>query len=393
VLTTEQPNLRAALAHIINTGDIESAWRAIAALQRFWDMSGQRREAHEWIQRTLAIKDPPASPAAVAGLAAASLILQAFDSRAAFELAERAAQLAAGSDDDLVRGQAALALGMSREWVEPELVLPALHEALTRFGDGHLWECAVTMQSLAMTCGELGEALHWARQSVTLFRRVGDHMYAANTLFIMAQRSIYAGVGDDEVHEWLTESRTLAEAAGSVADQTHATVGFAQLAWLRGEHDYAAQLMGECLSTLRRLGDQRCTGRALYILGERAMEQRELPLAEELLRGSVDAIALAGQSFVLVSALEALAAVFAAQGRQRSAAVLLGTASRTRESAKAHMRAMEPPNEKLRQSLEKLMGAADFDAAYAEGAELSPTQALQVASSDQCDDPKPAGRH
>jgi predicted ATPase len=54
-LTTEQPNLRVALAHSITTGDIESAWRSVAALQRFWELTGQRREAHEWIQQALAI--------------------------------------------------------------------------------------------------------------------------------------------------------------------------------------------------------------------------------------------------------------------------------------------------------------------------------------------------
>ena len=121
----------------------------------------------------------------------------------------------------------------------------------------------------------------------------------------MAQRSIHAGIADDEVHQWLIESRTLAEAAGSEEDQVHAIVGFGQLAWLRGDHDGAAQLMAECLPTLRRRGDQRCTGRALHILGERAREQRQLARAEELLRGSVAAIVLAGQSIVLVNALEA----------------------------------------------------------------------------------------
>jgi predicted ATPase/DNA-binding CsgD family transcriptional regulator len=383
LLTTEQPNLRAALAHTITTGDIESAWRSVAALQRFWDMSGQRREAHEWIQRTLAINDPPATPAAVAGLAAASLILQASDSRVAFDLARQAEQLVAGLEDNVARGLAALAVGMGAVWVQPELVLPALNEALTRFGDRHPWECAVTMQGLAITSSELAEALRWGRASVALFRRVGDHMYAANTLFIMAQWSIYAGIADDEVHEWLTESRTLAEAAGSVSDQAHATVGFAQLEWLRGDHDHAALLMAECLSTLRRLGDQRCTGRALHILGEQAMEQDELARAEELLRGSVEATALAGQSFVLVSALEALAAALLTQGGLRGAAILLGTANRTRESARAHMRPIEALNEELRRSLEELMGAADFDAAYSEGEDLSPTQALGAASSDQ----------
>src|SRR5712691_2284630 len=98
-LTTEQPNLRAALAHSITAGDIESAWRSVAALQRFWELTGQRREAHEWIQQALAFSDPPATPAAVAGLAAASMILHPSDTRAAFELAQQAARLAADLDD------------------------------------------------------------------------------------------------------------------------------------------------------------------------------------------------------------------------------------------------------------------------------------------------------
>jgi predicted ATPase/DNA-binding CsgD family transcriptional regulator len=388
-LATEQPNLRAALAHSTTTCDAESAWRLVAALQRFWDITGQRREAQEWIQRALAISDPPATRAAVAGLAAASMILQPADARAAFGLARQAAQLAAGLDD-LTRAKAALAVGMSAVWVQPELTAPALHDALARFGADHPWECAVTMQCLANTSSGLAGALDWGRESVALFRQVGDHMYAANTLFIMAQRSIYAGIGDDEVHEWLTESQALAEASGSDEDQVHATVGFGQLAWLRGDHDRAARLMEKCLPALRRLGDQRCTGRALHILGERAREQRQLARAEELLHGSVAAIAMAGQSIVLVSALEALAAVFAAQGRPRHAAALLGAAHTARESASAHMRPARPPDEELRRSLARVLGTAAFDAAYGEGKQLPPVQALQAASPGHRDNSRPA---
>jgi predicted ATPase/DNA-binding CsgD family transcriptional regulator len=377
-LTIEQPNLRAALAHSITTGDMESAWRSITTLQRFWEITGQRREAHEWIQRALAIGDPTATPVAVAGLAAASTILQPSDSRAAFDLAKHAAQLATRLDD-LTRARAAHAVGIGAMWVQPELVLPALHEALARFGDDHPWESARTMQSLAQASSDLTDARRWARKSVALFRTVGDHMYAANTLFIIAQRSMYAGIADDEVHVWLTESQALAEAAGSEEDQVHATVGFGQLTWLRGDHDRAAQLMEECLPTLRRRGDQRCAGRALYMLGERAHEQRQLARAEELLGASVEAVALAGQSFVLVSALEALAAVFFAQGRPRRAAVLLGTAHTARESASAHMRPIQPPDEELRRSVVRALGISAFDTAHGEGERLSPTQALQFA--------------
>jgi predicted ATPase/DNA-binding CsgD family transcriptional regulator len=376
-LSTEQPNLRAALAHSIAAGEVEHAWRWIAALQRFWESSGQRNEAHDWIQQAQAIGDPPATPGAVAGLAAASTIMQPADSRAALDLAQHAVRLAAGLDD-VTRARAARAVGTSATWVEPELMLPALREALARFGDGQPWERTLTMHCLARASDDLTEALRWGRQSVTLFRSCGDHLYAANTLFIMAQRAVYAGVADDEVHGWLTESRALAEAAGSEEDRVHATVGFGLLAWQRGEHDHAARLMQQCLPILRRLGDRRCTGRALHILGERAHQQGHPARAEELLRASVEAVALAGQSIVLVNALEALAAAVCAQDRPHAAAVLLGTAHFARASAGTHMPLSRPPDGELRRSLLKILGTASFDTAHAEGERLSPAQTLQA---------------
>jgi predicted ATPase/DNA-binding CsgD family transcriptional regulator len=389
-LAAEQPNLRASLAHSIDAGDIESAWRTVAALERFWDVSGQRREAHEWIQRTLALGDAPATPPAVAGLAAASSILHPVDARVAFDLARQAEQLAAGLDD-LTRAKAARAVGMSATWVEPQRVRPALQEALAGLGDDHPWERALTMQGLASTSGALSEALHWGRDSVALFRSVGDQMYAANTLFIMAQRALYAGIADDQVHGWLTDSRALAEAAGSEGDMLHATVGFGQLTWVRGDHDRAAAIMEECLPALRRLGDRRCTGRALYMLGVQAHQKRQLDRAEELLRASIDAVAVAGQTFVLVWALEALAAVFATQRRPRSAAVLLGAAHTARQSASEHMRPIPPPNE-LHHTLVQDLGAAAFNTAHREGVLLSPAEALRFAPLDEPDNSRPSRR-
>jgi predicted ATPase/DNA-binding CsgD family transcriptional regulator len=387
-LTAEQPNLRAALANRIDAGDIDSAWRSVAALQRFWDVTGQRREAHEWIQRTLAIGDPPATPTAVAGLAAASAILHPLDVRAAFDFAQQAEQLAAALDD-VTRAKAARAVGMSATWVQPELARSALRAAPTGFGDDHPWESALTMQGLVSASGALSEALQWGRDGVALFRSVGDHMYAANTLFMMAQRSIQAGIGDDEVQGWLAESSALAEAAGSEGDTLHATVGFAQLAWVRGDHDRAADLMEGCLPALRRLGDRRCAGRALFVLGDRARVKGNLVRAEELLRASVEAVALAGQSFVLVWALEALAAVSSAQCKPRTAAVLLGTAHSARESTTAHMRPVQPSDQELRRTLQRVLGTPAFDRAHSEGKRLSPTEALRLAPFDETDNSSP----
>src|SRR4029453_8980953 len=129
-----------------------------------WDGTGQRREAHEWIQRTLAWGEPPATPGAVAGLAAASSLLQPWDDQAALELAQWAAQLASQLGDT-ERARAAAAVGMAAPYgTRPELALPALHQALALFGNEHPWERARALQSLALATAEPAEALGWARE-------------------------------------------------------------------------------------------------------------------------------------------------------------------------------------------------------------------------------------
>ncbi|MFF5232784.1 ATP-binding protein, partial [Dactylosporangium sp. NPDC000521] len=377
-VSTEQPNVRAAFSYSVDTGDTESAWRWIAALERFWDLAGQRREAQEWIQRTLAAGEPSATPAAVAGLAAASAVLHPSDAGTAFDLAERAQRLAAGHDP-LTRAVAARAVGMCSTWIRPELSRPALRDALEGFPEDREWDRALTMQGLVLGSRALSEALQWGRDSVTLFRRAGDHVYAANTLFMMAQRAMAAGVADDDIHAWLTQSRAMAEAADSEADIVHADVGLAQWAFVRGSSARAAELMRDVLPALRRLGDRRCAGRALFVLGEHARLTGDLPRAGELLRGCAEAVLVAGQSVVLVQSLEALAALAAAQDRPRAAAVLLGTAQRQRESSGPHLRPSKPADEDLHHALATTLGRPAFDTAYAEGRDLTPADALRRA--------------
>jgi len=378
-LTAEQPNLRAGLGYSLAARDVDACWRWIAALQRFWDTTGQRPEAWTWIERVLALGEPTASATTVAGLAAASTTRQASDARASYELARRAERLAVDLDD-LARARAGRAVAMGSIWVRPDLTLPALQDALARLGEDQPWERALTMQNLAQATADPAESQEWGRASVALFRAVGDQTYAANTLFIMAQRAIYAGVADSEVDTWLAESQALAEASGSNEDIVHAQVGLGQLAWLRGDHAEAATIMRDCLPTLRRLGDQRCTGRALYVLGARAHEESQPAQAQELLTASIQATLLAGQSYVLVNALEALADAVLALGRPEHAAVLLGTARAQRESPDTHLRPPTPPDKTLVTSLVDELGDEGFAAAVAVGQQLPPLDALRRTS-------------
>ncbi len=143
------------------------------------------------------------------------------------------------------------------------------------------------------------------------------------------------------------------------------------------------ELLEECVPIMRRLGDQRCTGRGLHLLGERAREQQQFARAEELLRGSVEAAEPAGEGTVVVDALEALAAVLAAGDRQREAAVLVGAADARRGSASSSRRPPQPADENLRRSLVRALGRSAFDEVHTEGRSLSLTEALPVTTSAQ----------
>jgi predicted ATPase/DNA-binding CsgD family transcriptional regulator len=376
-LAMEQPNLRAALAYSTGAGDIEAALRWIAALERFWDMTGQLHEAREWIQRTLTIGEPPATRTAVAGLAAASMILSTLRSATALDPARRAAQLAAGLDD-LSRARAALAIGYT---AKPDDARPALLQALAGLGEDHPWERALTMQWLSRNSDAHSEAIQWGRDSAAMFLRVGDHALASNTLSVMAMTSLQAGIANDEVHQWLTQCQALAQAAGTQQEIAHATVGFATFAWVRGDHDRSAELMLACLPTLRRLGDLRCISRAVFMLGDHARVTGQLARAEELLRTSVESLAT-GPSTELAWALHALAAVFSEQGRPHSAAVVLGTAHHTRTS---FFGPGQPSRDELHRLLVRALGASAFDDAHRRGENLTPIDVLRLAPLDESD--------
>ncbi|MEV0283165.1 MULTISPECIES: LuxR C-terminal-related transcriptional regulator [unclassified Kribbella] len=373
-LTAEQANLRTAMA---TCDDVETAWHWVATLQRFWDITGQHVEAQNWIRKAQGLGDPPATPRAVAGLAAASALQHSADAQGSFALAQQAVQLAAGLDN-LTRAVAARELGLGAMWVRPELMLPSLEKALELLDDDHPWEQALVMQGIGQAHTELSETVRWGHRSVALFREVGDLSFAANGLYLMAQRAMFAGVTTSEVDEWLTESRQLAETVDSDEDRAHASVAFGQLAWLRGDHEGGAELMDGCLPTLRRLGDRRCAGRALFLLGEWSFEQHDLATAAKQLAGSVEAVAQAGQSVILVRALDALAAVLAAQGHARQAAMVLGTAADARQSAGGPMLHDEPPDEELRTSLLDALGEAAFVTAHSEGSRVGALQVLRL---------------
>lgn len=307
-LAAEQANLRAALAWSVQAGQIDTALRLLSALALYWDDSGQRREAADWIDQILAAGDLPPTPAGVDALAAASVLLQASDVEQAGRLARTAAELAQRLGDR-ERAVAALALGWASAYQgRGGAAVTALGRALAFFdAQAHPWERASTLQGLALATADLDQAIAYAQQAAVLFQHVDDRSRYANTLYTMADGALNAGVRLDDAHTWLEHSLQVSQAAGTEHDRVHALLGLARLAWQRDSLAEAQHLLDECLPTLRRLGDQRCTGRSLQMLGELAARSGHTTLAGELLRQSLQAAEPAADEQTLAQARRALA--------------------------------------------------------------------------------------
>lgn len=304
-LAADEANLLAALVWVIERGDQTTALRWLSALATYWDDTGQRQEAGEWIRKTLALGDPPATSASVTALADASFLLLASDVERGLALAEvaveRARELEPGD-----RATANLALGWALAYNGRRGEATAALRGSLTYGDGHPWHRATGLQGLALATDDLDVAIGHAREAVSLFRHLGDRRRLANALYTMADGALNAGRRLDEARTWLDESLALSRAMGSDHDLAHAQLGHARLGLMCDQPQEVERLLDECMPALRRLGDCRCTGRALCMLGELAVGRGDHARATDLLTESVQAAGPSGDDEILRRAQQAL---------------------------------------------------------------------------------------
>jgi predicted ATPase/DNA-binding SARP family transcriptional activator len=307
-LTVEHPNLRAALAYSIDTASVTLSVDLISALALFWDHTGYRHEAMDSIRRVFDADPLPASPATVSALCDASSLLQSFDLDHAHRLAMMASQMGCTFGEH-EQAQASLALGYTLAYLgRADEAIAQLRHAVAHFNEEtHPWERGTAFEGLLLATPSLDHAIADAEDGARLFRRAGDRYRLANMLYCMANRALIAGERLDEAQSWLEESLHLSHETGSKHDRVHALLGLARLAWRRGHEARVETLIDECLPVLRRLGDQRCIGRALFVLGDLARQRGDSAAATELLRSSIQAAEPVADRVTLDSARRSLA--------------------------------------------------------------------------------------
>jgi tetratricopeptide (TPR) repeat protein len=354
---SEDANLRAAL--MWSTADEEQpvlaaerhdlGLRLCGALAWYWVERGQLEEGRAWAEQLLE-RGQPDDHSATRGMAqhAAGLLAWAQgDVAAAADWAEAAVANVEEHGDALQLALARSTLGMVRmSEGDPEAARPLLEESrivLHQHGESLYEAYTQCYQARAAAMGgDLAEAQRLAEGSLALFEQLGEPVGRAMAQGVLGAAAMARG-------DYAAAVARFAEGLPSM----RASLGLGGPFWL-------AQFLVEA-------------GRAWLGQGDGEQAQRLFAESLGLWRdiGRPDGIALA---------MSGLAEVAAAGGQARRAARLLGAAQALRSvPVAARTLHLPAPSDRAAVAARAALGAEAFEAALAEGAALSPEQAVAEA--------------
>ena len=343
-LEREQHNLRAALATMLEHGDIAEMLRLTVALSTFWRYRGLYHEARRWLEAALA----PGADAPVALRAAAAVEAGSY----------------AQEQGDFDRAEV------------------LLNQALTDAGDGgdralvseileDLGYNAVYRADYVRADARYAEALDVARS-------VGSPVAIAARLGSMSLGRLLLG-NVAEATALIGESVALTRGTGDQARLSHHLyfLGFGAL-W-SGDITRAVAAADECLALAQESGDD-LLAPAYQLLGYIALEHGEFAQGRASFGAALPLYRAIGNPMAVAECLEGMGGVAAAEGRPSHAARLLGAANRLRDSIRAPV---PPPRiERIERTLALIhagLGDDAFASAWADGAALTSDAAIAAA--------------
>jgi ATP/maltotriose-dependent transcriptional regulator MalT len=213
---------------------------------------------------------------------------------------------------------------------------------------------------------------------VTLWREVGDEQGLAQALRFLS--GSYESRGD------YAAARPLAEESVDLFREgedrfglgiTLSRLGITALA--QGDDAAARAALEEGVEICRELDDDWALGLALRNLGIGAMRQGDFEHAVARLEESLDVLGNKGNPLYMQN-LELLAAAVSMRGDHRQAASLFGTAEALREAVGAFVLPLyRAEYDRGLATAREGLDEATFSAAYSEGRNLSPEQAIEYA--------------
>ena len=231
--------------------------------------------------------------------------------------------------------------------------------------------------SAELRLGNADRAQELADQAVAAARAVGDDWQEGLALGTSAAAAARQG----RIRE---AQRGYEAALDSLRDNNrwgaaHILYGLATLAAERGDQEASLGYFSDALEIFRELAARPEIARCLAGLGRLAMTQQDAALARSRLTESLQLSRATGQRLAVARGLEAFAQLSACQGQHARAARLAGAAQAFR-SAIGAWPASGARLDKLLEPTRKLLGEQAANALLADGAAMTPEEAVRYAT-------------
>ena len=389
-LDQEHGNLRAALGWFLDQGDaaqnIEKSLRLGAALRSFWMVRGYYSEGRNFLEQALARSEGIKKAVRAKGLwAAATMTNFERDYDLSEALSKKCLDLYRELEDRRGVAYALYYLGGASAG-RGDLVAARKHfeEALALRREGNnKHDIAWSLNALASVVSEQGEydnAFVMLEESLTLFRELGNIRGIALSLLGLAW-VLFLSQGDTaRIPLLLEEGGALRKELDDKPSIANSFLLSGEIALSRGDAVMARSLAHESVVLVREIGDRLNTSRSLAFLAKviafqgdqaaRAMFEESLVLAET-----------ESSKRHITSALEGLAGVLASQGEHVWAARLWGSAEARRDEMGTPIAPVyRAEYERSITAVRSKLGDKTFIAAWAEGRNMTPEQALTTQS-------------
>jgi predicted ATPase/transcriptional regulator with XRE-family HTH domain len=333
-LEAEHDNLRAALAYLVERGEVEPALRLGASLFAFWYARGHPSGARDLLAAVLALPVAEGQPAARAR---------------ALQWAGRAAYHQGDS-------------AVSRRCYEERLAM--MEHLGDRAGQA---ECLNFLGLLARERSDFAAAQGLFERSLALQRGVGDRHEIASLLTRLGENALYQG-DEGAARTLLERGLALYQELGDDLGAGWSLRGLGHVAWATGDPAEACRLFEAALARHRAAGyGNDAVARSLHDLGGLALDAGDLATARARCTESLLLAEEAGSRATILLGLGDFAALAGARGEPARALRLAGAAAALRTVVDVALTPLERATaERAEQAARQALGDAAA-AAFAEG--------------------------
>ena len=270
----------------------------------------------------------------------------------------------------MVRGH----IAEGRAWLEATLGLPSASPHTTARA-----KALARVADLVRRCGDEALARAYGRESLTIWRDLGDRAGAASELTHLGRMALAAG-DLAEARAALEEALAVEQELGEQARAAQSLLCLGRVAYFEADLTAACHLTEESLALHREVGDQIGTVWALQSLAHTGVAAGDHVAARTALEEGLAIASSVGYVWGITVMLEAAAALAAAERRAEHALRLAGAAAALREPLGATLAAdWRADLDQLLTPARRAVSVAEAMAAWAEGQEWPRERAVAEA--------------